>query len=169
MLRATIMFALVLQACGPRTAPSEQPDEPASDREAESERDADAGTPSDPRTGCPARFDAAMQGSSCTQDSHCVYPEAECWCQGKQECTGVDLGPEAQTWFEWSCRVSDPAVLRADGCPAKVPERGQPCTSDGQVCVYSPYCGGIQSTARCTGGAWQLEQIPVSAPPSAEG
>jgi hypothetical protein len=161
MLRAGIIFALALQACAARSVESEQPgtEEP--------EGHANATAPPGPN--CPARFDFAMQGSTCESGGHCQYPEAECWCQGKQACTGVDLGDEAQTWLEWSCRVSDPSVLRADGCPAKVPEPGTPCGTDGQVCVYSPYCGGIQSTGRCTSSAWQLEQIEVSAPPSAEG
>jgi hypothetical protein len=44
-------------------------------------------------------------------------------------------------------------VLREDGCPAKVPEQGQRCRQDGQVCYYSPYCGGTQSTARCAARA----------------
>jgi hypothetical protein len=165
MLRKTIIFALALQACGPSSKPSTQPDGGSDERDGKPEGHADAVSPG---PGCPAKFDAAMQGSTCVEGGHCVYAEAECWCQTVQECTGVDKGPEAQMWLEWSCRVSDPTVLRADGCPAKVPEPGQPCGTDGQVCHYSPYCGGIQSTGRCTGGAWQLQQSAVSAPPSAD-
>jgi hypothetical protein len=167
MLRTGIIVVLALQACGPRSPGSEQPGESAIEHEDESEGHADATAPAGPS--CPARFDVAMQGSTCESGGHCVYPEAECWCQAKQECTGVDKGDEAQMWLEWSCRVSDPSVLRADGCPAKVPEQGVPCGTEGQVCKYSPYCGGIQSTGRCTNKAWQLEEIAVSAPPSSEG
>jgi hypothetical protein len=65
--------------------------------------------------------------------------------------------------------VHDPAVLRGDGCPAKLPEQDQRCREDAKVCRYSPYCGGIQSTARCHGRAWQLEQMMISPPPSSDG
>jgi hypothetical protein len=172
MGRIAIVVALALQACGPRSSGSEQPDaSSASEREGNEggENSGSAGTSPVAAPDCPARFDIAMHGGTCEQGGHCQYPEAECWCQGKQQCTGVDLGPEAQMWFEWSCRVSDSAVRRADGCPAKVPEQGHACEQDGQVCHYSPYCGGIQSTGRCIEKAWQLEQIEVSAPPSSEG
>lgn len=189
MVRSAVVVALALQACGPRSPGPEQPDastpgQPdastsgtpdASDSEREDKprradkRGASQSKSADPGPGCPERFDASMQDSTCAQGSHCVYPEAECWCQGKQVCSGVDPGPDAQVWFEWSCRVSDPAVRRADGCPARVPEQGERCEKNGQVCRYSPYCGGTQSTGRCTNNAWQVEQIAVSAPPSAEG
>lgn len=170
MLRFSIVVALTLQACGPRSPGPEQPGASTASEQGDGDRDrdADAATKND-SADCPGSFDYALHGSTCTAGGHCVYPEAECWCQGKQQCTGVDLGPEAQAWFEWSCRVSDPDVRRADGCPARVPEQGQRCQKDGQVCRYSPYCGGTQSTARCTNQAWQLEQIEVSAPPSSEG
>lgn len=168
MGRVAIVVALALQACGPRSPGSEQPDAlSASGRDGERERDANAAKSDS--ADCPARFDYAMHGSTCAVGGHCVYPEAECWCQGKQVCSGVDPGPDAQVWFEWSCSVSDPAVRRRDGCPAQVPEHGQACDEDGKLCHYSPYCGGIQSTGRCTGGAWQVQQSMVSPPPSADG
>jgi hypothetical protein len=170
MTRTTIIFAVALQACGPRSSESEQPGESADRPErAPNERTPNERAAADPGPNCPARFDGAMQGSTCAQVGHCVYPEAECWCAVQQECTGVDKGPEQQMWLEWSCRVTDPSVRRPDGCPAKVPEQGQSCGQDGQVCHWSPHCGGIQSTARCTGGAWQLKQVEVSAPPSVDG
>jgi hypothetical protein len=169
MLRTAFVVALGLQACGPRSPESERPGESASEADGKRERKANANAATAPGPGCPARFDYAMQGSACTPAGHCTYAEAECWCHGKQACTGVDLGDDARGSFEWSCRVGDPAVKRPDGCPAKVPEQGLACRKNGQVCVYSPYCGGIQSTGRCTSGAWQLEEIEVSAPPSSEG
>jgi hypothetical protein len=166
MIRVAIVVALALQACGPRSPDSDPPGVSTTGPD----RGPSDPQPADPGPGCPASFDYAMHGLGCEQGGHCVYAEAECWCQAKQECTGVDLGPDQRSWLEWSCRVSDPTVRRPDGCPAKAPEQeDQPCEQDGQVCVYSPYCGGIQTTSRCVNGIWQLQQVEISAPPSSEG
>ena len=163
MTRVAIVVALALQACGPRNSEeSERPGDSQSQAERETDEPVDAGP------NCPARFDFAMQGSACPESGrHCVYPEAECWCTAKAPCMGAEPDPEQYT-LEWACTVSDATVRRPDGCPARVPEQGHACEQDGQVCHYSPYCGGIASTGRCTGGSWQLQQVEVSAPPSSE-
>lgn len=110
-----------------------------------------------------------MQDAACEpSNTACSYPQAECRCIPRFPCTGVDRGPGAVLAHVWSCQVTDPTVLRDDGCPAAVPSAGSKCAAAGQICHYSPYCGGIQSTARCTDGGWQLEQRNINPPPSAE-
>lgn len=160
-MRATIILALALQACGPKSTPTDQPgDGPTNTTGPDSHADA---------AGCPANFDVAMHGRTCTTaGSRCTYAEAECTCLQLPACMGIDPGPDYQYSYAWSCEVHDPSLLRADGCPAKLPEQGQRCRNPGQVCHYSPYCAGLQSTATCSGRAWQIEEQMISPPPSME-
>jgi hypothetical protein len=174
-VRTLFLLGFALQACAPRTTARDpeqsgqrESGEPnAGERKANAnagERKANASAGS-----CPARFDYAMHGSNCTPESACSFPAAQCHCAPRYPCSGVDPGPDVRPTFEWSCNVTDPDIRRPDGCPARLPEQGLDCADAGRVCHYSPYCGGIQSTARCSAGTWQLEQQMISAPPSAEG
>lgn len=166
-VRAAVTLSLAMFACGPRTQ-AEQPEgsEPQQtivERDGDSERDTNAT--------CPRRFEIAMDESACQPgDGSCKYAQASCNCVPRHPCSGVDPGPVdvAALPHVWSCDIHDPKLLRADGCPAKPPTDATKCTSEGQVCHYSPYCGGVQRTARCVDRAWTIEQRHIDPPPSAD-
>lgn len=166
--RAAVVLWLAMFACAPKTGPAQPRDPPGSERE--SERGEVDSVRTEAAAECPREFEYAMHDAACEPGSAaCSYPQADCHCVAQYPCTGVDPGFDATPLAHvWACTVRDPDLLRPDGCPARVPSETSACREDGQVCHWSPYCGGIQTTARCSNGTWQLEHRDIAPPPSAE-
>lgn len=134
-MRALALALALAAACGGTTASPDQP----------------GGAPAGE---CPASFREAAGACEPSAEA-CAYPEGICRCRSSYYCGGIpprpDYQPPAPTWH---CSYG-PGTTRPDGCPGEKPQRGAPCSQEGQRCTYGDCC---IASALCTAGRWEVGQ-----------
>ncbi len=110
-----------------------------------------------PAEECPASFDDAENMRCGVGEDRptgtCSYPEGECTCGLRPECSGAEEPPPdpsvPQVWV-WVCRRTPPEV-RPDGCPGVMPTAGTACDEVGKRCWYGECC---VEPVDCTAAGW---------------
>jgi hypothetical protein len=90
----------------------------------------------DAGAGCPAQVPA--DGTACTMNQTCVYPNASCDCAG---------GGRRDGGRQWNCTTLGGPDGQA--CPVAPVMDGTPCTIPGATCS-----DGMGGTCDCMGGMW---------------
>jgi hypothetical protein len=77
---------------------------------------------------CPADYAVVMQGSACTVETFCSYPQGLCACT-----TGPSDGPQHAP--QWVC-ATPPVATPSGTCPTKPPLEGMACSAIERDCDW---------------------------------
>lgn len=119
--------------------------------------------PPPPVANAPAVCPEKPGGGTCSGQRRCDYEGVKCECIRKNVCSGVPPRPDEPrpVIYGWRCEW-DEGVMRADGCPGRVPKVGDPCTRDTDAyCFYGDCC---VERIRCVDGKWADQRGPDCPP-----